>query len=326
MLKRRDLIVGGSAAAAAYLAGSFVPLTAQNAPNFGAPSVVQVGFRRQQMGDMEIIALNDGVVRRPLAAEYVRNTPLDQVHALLRSQNLPTEYVDIPFTAFLIVMGNRKILIDTGFADNGAPTTGRLMGNLNAAGYKATDIDTVILSHYHGDHINGVRNKAGQLVFPNAKIMVPSVEHAFWMDDARMAAAPEAMKGAFQNVRRVLSGIPADQLEQFVPGSDIIKGATGLRSVAAFGHTPGHTLFVAQSYRFKFAYLADLTNIPALFARNPDMAVVFDMDANAARDVRRKVFDMMVEENMTAGGFHFPFPAFGKIEKLGNGYDFKAVA
>jgi glyoxylase-like metal-dependent hydrolase (beta-lactamase superfamily II) len=326
MISRRDLMVGGGAAAAAYMAGSFMPLIAQNAPNFGAPSVVQVGFRRQQMGDMEIIALNDGVVRRPLAAEYVRNAPLAEVQALLRSQNLPTEYVDIPFTAFLVVMGNRKILIDTGFADNGAPTTGRLVSNLNAAGFKVTDIDTVILSHYHGDHINGVRNKAGQLVFPNAKIMVPSVEHKFWMDDARMAAAPEAMKGAFQNVRRVLGGIPADQLVQFEPGSDIIKGATGLKSIAAFGHTPGHTLFVAQSYRFQFAYLADLTNVPQLFARNPDMAVVFDMDANAARDVRRKVFEMMVQDNITAGGFHFPFPAFGKMEKLGNGYDFKPVA
>lgn len=326
MVTRRDLFVGGGAAVVAYAAGSFLPLGAQSAPNFGAPSVVQVGFRKQKLGEMEVIALNDGVARRPLAAEFVRNAPLGEVQDLLRSQNLPTEYLDVPFTAFLVVSGQRKILMDTGFSDNGGPTTGRLVANLNAAGYKAEDIDTVVLSHFHGDHILGVRNKAGQLVYPNAKIMVPSVEHAFWMDDARMAAAPEAMKGAFQNVRRVLSGIPADQLEQFVPGSDIIKGATGLRSVAAFGHTPGHTLFVAQSYRFKFAYLADLTNIPALFARNPDMAVVFDMDANAARDVRRKVFDMMVEENMTAGGFHFPFPAFGKIEKLGNGYDFKAVA
>jgi len=327
MVTRRDFFVGGGAAVAAYAAGSFLPLGAQSAsPNFGAPSVVQVGFRRQQMGDMEVIALNDGVTRRPLAAEFVRNTPLDQVQELLRSQNLPTEYVDVPYTAFLILMGNRKILIDTGFADNGPPTTGRLMSNLNAAGFKASDIDTVILSHYHGDHINGVRNKAGQLVFPNAKIMVPTVEHAFWMDDARMAAAPEAMKGAFQNVRRVFSGIPADQLVQFVPGSDIISGVNNIKSVAAFGHTPGHTLFVAQSYRFKFTYLADLTNIPQLFARNPDMAVVFDMNPEQAREVRRKVFEMTVQENMTVGGFHFPFPAFGRMEKMGNGYEFKPVA
>ncbi len=323
MINRRDLFIGGGAASLAYMAGSFAPLIAQNAPNFGAPSVVQVGFRKQKIGDMEIIALNDGVARRPLGAEFVRNAPLTEVQALLQSQNLPTEYIDIPFTAFLVVAGNRRILMDTGFADNGGPTTGRLMANLNAAGFKADDIDTVVLTHYHGDHINGARNKAGQLVFPKAKIMVPTVEHAFWMDDARMAAAPEAMKGAFQAVRRIFTGLPADQLVQFEPGKEILPGIT---SVAAFGHTPGHTLVRMESKGEKFAYLADITNIPQLFARNPDWAVQFDMDAPAARETRRKIFDMVVAEKMLVGGFHFPFPAFGRVEKLGNGYDFKPVA
>ena len=323
MINRRDMFIGGGAATLAYMAGSFAPLIAQNAPNFGAPSVVQVGFRKQKLGDMEIIALNDGVARRPLAAEFVRNAPLAEVQALLKSQNLPTDYIDVPFTAFLVVAGNRRILMDTGFADNGGPTTGRLMANLNAAGFKAEDIDTVILSHYHGDHINGVRNKAGQLVFPKAKLMVPTVEHAFWMDDARMAAAPEAMRGAFQAVRRIFNGLPADQLIQFEPGKEVLPG---ISSVAAFGHTPGHTLFRVESKGEKFAYLADITNIPELFARNPDWAVQFDMNADAARDTRRKMFEMVIAERMLAGGFHFPFPAFGRVEKLGNGYDFKPVA
>jgi glyoxylase-like metal-dependent hydrolase (beta-lactamase superfamily II) len=323
MLTRRDLLIGGGAAAATYLTTSFTPLFAQNTPSYGAPSVVQVGYRKQKIGDIEVIALNDGVVRRPLGEEFVKNAKLNEVQDLLKSQGLPTEYIDIPFTAFLLIVGNRKILMDTGFADNGPGTTGRLMANLNAAGLKADDIDTVVLSHYHGDHINGVRNKAGQLVFPKAKIMVPSVEHAFWMDDNRMNQAPEAMKGAFANVRRVLGGLNAEQLIQFEPGKEI---APGIMSRAAFGHTPGHTLFVAESKGEKFAYLADITNVPQLFARNPDWAVQFDMNAEAARDVRRKTFDMMVNEKMVAGGFHFPFPAFGRIEKMGNGFDFKPVA
>jgi glyoxylase-like metal-dependent hydrolase (beta-lactamase superfamily II) len=323
MIKRRDFLVGGTAASAAYVAGSFFPLIAQNAQNFGAPTVVQVGFRRQKLGDMEVIALNDGVVRRPLMAEFVRNAPLEQVQELLKSQNLPTEYIDVPFTAFLIVSGKRRILMDSGFSDNGAPTTGRLMANLNAAGFKSDDIDTVVISHYHGDHINGIRNKAGQLVFPKAKIMVPAAEHAFWMDDAKMNAAPEAARGNFQNVRRVFAGLSAEELIQFESGKEI---APGIKSVAAFGHTPGHTLFMVESKGEKFAYVADLTNIPQLFARNPDWAVQFDMNADAAREVRRKTFEMIVNEKVMAGGYHFPFPAFGKIDKLGNGYDFKPVA
>jgi glyoxylase-like metal-dependent hydrolase (beta-lactamase superfamily II) len=323
MLKRRDFFVGGSAAAVAYAAGSFFPLIAQNAPSFGAPSVVQVGWRKQKLGDMEIVALNDGVVRRPLAAEFIRNAPMAEVQELLKSQNLPTEYIDIPFTAFLIVSGGRRILMDTGFADNGGPTTGRLMANLNAAGYKAEDIDTVVISHFHGDHINGIRNKAGQLVFPKAKILVPSVEFAHWMDDAKMNAAPEAARGGFMAARRVFGGLSADQLAQFEPGKEV---APGIKSVAAFGHTPGHTLFVAESKGEKFCYIADTTNIPQLFARNPDWQVQFDMNGDAARDTRRKTLEMIVNDKMVAGGYHFPFPAFGKIDKMGAGYNFTPVA
>lgn len=323
MVTRRELFVGGGAALAAYAAGSFMPLGAQSAPSFGAPSVVQVGFRKQKIGDVEVIALNDGVTRRPLAAEFVRNAPLGEVQELLRSQNLPTEYLDVPFTAFLVVSGNRKVLMDTGFSDNGGPTTGRLVSNLNAAGYKVEDIDTVILSHFHGDHIMGVRNKAGQLVYPNAKIMVPSVEHAFWMDDSRMAAAPEAMKGAFQTVRRMLGGLTDSQMVKFESGSEVVPG---IKSIAAYGHTPGHTLFMVESKGEKFAYVADITNVPQLFARNPDWAVQFDMNAEEARVARRKVFDMIVADKVMAGGFHFPFPAFGRVERLGNGFEFKPVA
>jgi glyoxylase-like metal-dependent hydrolase (beta-lactamase superfamily II) len=206
-ITRRDLLVGGGAATAAFAAGSLVPLVAQNAPNFGAPTPVQVGFRKQKLGDMDIIALNDGVARRPLAAEFVRNTPMDQVKDVLKAQNLPTDYIDIPFTAFLVVAGNQRILMDTGFADNGGATTGRLMSNLNAAGFKADDITTVLISHFHGDHINGLRNKAGELVYKNAKILVPNAEFAFWMDDARMNAAPEGQRGGFQGARRAAAAV-----------------------------------------------------------------------------------------------------------------------
>jgi len=321
MLKRRDLLVGGSAATVAYLAGSWMPLGAQT--DYGQPSVVQVGYRRQQVGDIEIIALNDGVARRPLQAEFVRNAPLEQVQELLRAQGLPTQYIDVPYTPFLIVAGNRRVLLDTGFADNGPPTTGRLVANLNAAGFKVEDIDTVVISHHHGDHINGLRTKGGQLVFPKARIMVPAVEHAFWMDDARMAAAPEGLRGSFQNVRRVFGGLGPDQLVTFQAGQEILPGVT---TQAAHGHTPGMVTVLVQSRGEKFMYLADLTNVPQLFARNPDWAVMFDMNAEEARQTRRRVFEMVVNDRIMAGGFHFPFPAFGRIDKLGNGYDFKPVA
>jgi glyoxylase-like metal-dependent hydrolase (beta-lactamase superfamily II) len=319
-MDRRGFLGAGMAGAAAL---TFSSVWSQSTPNFGAPTAPAVGFKRMKLGAMEVIALNDGALRRPLGDEFVTNAPLEQVKALLASQGLPTDYVDIPFTPFVIVAGGRRILMDTGFADNGPPSAGKLVANMAEAGLKPDDIDTIILSHYHGDHINGIRNKAGQLVFPKAKIMVPAPEHAFWMDDARMEAAPPAMKGAFQNVRRVLGGLPADQLVRFEPGAEV---APGITSVAAFGHTPGHTLFTVKSEGQSFAYVADLTNVPSLFARSPDWSVTFDMDKEMARATRRKIFDMIVKDKMMAGGFHFPFPAFGSIEQAGNGYAFKPLA
>jgi len=319
-MDRRGFLGADMAGAAAL---TFSSVWSQSTPNFGAPAAPAVGFKRMKLGAMEVIALNDGALRRPLGEEFVTNAPLEQVKALLASQGLPTDYVDIPFTPFVIVAGGRRILMDTGFADNGPPSAGKLVANMAAAGLKPDDIDTIILSHYHGDHINGIRNKAGQLVFPKARIMVPAPEHAFWMDDARMEAAPPAMKGAFQNVRRVLAGLPADQLVRFEPGAEV---APGITSVAAFGHTPGHTLFTVKSEGQSFAYVADLTNVPSLFARSPDWSVTFDMDKEMARATRRKIFDMIVKDKMMAGGFHFPFPAFGSIEAAGNGYQFKPLA
>ena len=322
MLSRRHFL-GAGLATTVYAAGSFVPVWAQNAPSFGTPTLPRPGFRRMKVGDVEVIALNDGITRRPLGEEFVKNAPLTEVRALLASQGLPTDYIDVPYTPFLVVAGARKILIDTGLGEFGGPTTGKLLDSLRAAGMQAADIDTVLISHFHGDHINGLRNKAGEWTFPNAKVMVPAAEHAFWMDDARMAAAPAGMKGAFENVRRTFASMPADTLVQFAAGAEV---APGIQSVAAYGHTPGHSLFELTSSGQNFFYVADLTNVPALFARNPDWAVTFDMDAEAARKVRRAVFQRITASNAMLGGYHFPFPAFGRMEASGNGYAFLPAA
>jgi glyoxylase-like metal-dependent hydrolase (beta-lactamase superfamily II) len=168
-----------------------------------------------------------------------------------------------------------------------------------------------------------LRFKNGNLVYPNARVHVPAPEHAFWTDEARIAAAPAGMQGAFGAVKRALGNMASDQLVKFEPGSAV---APGVESVAAFGHTPGHTLFTVKSEGQSFAYVADITNVPSLFARNPDWAVLFDMNPEMARQSRRKIFDMLVKEKMIAGGFHFPFPAFGSITPSGNGYQFVPVA
>lgn len=330
MMDRRAFLGAGMAGAAAL---SFSSVWSQQAtPNFGPPALPTTGFKRMKLGAMEVIALNDGALRRPLGEEFVRNVPLEQVKALLASQSLPTDYVDIPFTPFLIVSPAGKFLIDTGFADNGPPTTGKLAGHLAAAGFKPEDIDHVVISHYHGDHINGLRKKDGSLMFPKAKVHVPAPEHAFWFDDTKMNAAPPAARGGFENARKVIGGIPADRLVKFEPGAEL---APGIRSEAAFGHTPGMSIVRVSSEGQQFVYVADVTNIPSLFARNPDWAVTFDMDPETARQTRRRIFDTLAQEKTLAGGFHFPFPAIGTLQAAstpgalkiaGSGYVFEPVA
>jgi glyoxylase-like metal-dependent hydrolase (beta-lactamase superfamily II) len=168
-------------------------------------------------------------------------------------------------------------------------------------------INAVFLSHFHGDHINGLRNKAGAIVFPNARIFVPEPEWAWWMDDARMAAAPEAIKGAFATTRRVFVPITST-VTRFEPGADPLPG---VRSLAAFGHTPGHTAFIIGDGAQKMMYWGDNTNVAALFVRNPDWAVAFDMDAETARVTRRRLADRVVRDRMPLSGFHLPGAASG---------------
>jgi glyoxylase-like metal-dependent hydrolase (beta-lactamase superfamily II) len=289
-----------------------------------APTGARVaeGVYRVRIGSATVTALADGVAVRPLADGFVRNATLAQVEQALREANMPTDKITISFTAFLVESGGKRILIDTGNGQFGAPTSGRVLSSLQAAGVSPGSIDHILISHFHGDHINGIRNKEGALVYPKAQIHVPVPEWDFWMSDANMAKAPDAMKGAFQSPRRVF-GPMASQVQRFAPGAEVLPG---MSSMPAYGHTPGHTAFALTSGGKTWAFLADFANIAALFVRNPDWAVMFDMDAEMARQTRRRLLDQAIAENWLVSGYHMPFPAIGRIARRGSGYDFSAMA
>ena len=182
-LTRRDALLAGAAglAAPAFLtdAQAKAPLATAQAP----------AFYRYKVGDFEVTAINDGFFARPLEG-FVRNAKLDEVQKAMGSAFLPTDKIPIPFTTIAINTGSKLVLIDTGNGNSGAPTSGLWMKNFKAAGFMPEQVDTVIISHFHGDHINGLRLKDGTAVFANAEVMVPSAEWKFWMDDGRMASAP----------------------------------------------------------------------------------------------------------------------------------------
>lgn len=318
-LTRRSFLAAGAAAVAVPALGSLAGCA--TAPAAPAVTPVAPGIARVRVGSFTVTSLPDGVAERPLAEGFVRNVPLAQVQAALAEAKLPTDRVTIPFTPMLVDTGSNKVLLDGGNGTFGAPTSGKLLESLAKAGLQPSQIDTIIISHFHGDHINGLRGKDGALTFPNAKILVPAPEWAWWMDDARMNALPENQRGNFMAVRRVF-GPNASSVERFEPGRELVPG---IRSMPAFGHTAGHTTFMVESGGQKLLYWADTTNIAALFVRNPDWAVMFDADPEAARKVRRALMEMAVKEDLLVAGYHLTLPAIGRLTPRGSGYDFKPV-
>ena len=315
-LDRRQLLAGLTLASTPGFMS--LPATAK-APIVGTQAPA---FYRFKLGDFEITALHDGAAARPLDANFVRNTPLEEVQKVLAEDALPTDKLTISFTTLLVNTGSKLVLLDTGFADNGGPTNGRTVSQLKAAGIEPGQIDAVVLSHFHGDHLQGARLKDGKLTYPNAEIMVPEMEWAFWMDDAKMAAAPDGMKGAFAGVHRVLKP-NANDVKRFKWGAEVVSGIT---AIEASGHTPGHTAFVIASGNAKMMYVADITNTPTLFARNPEWKVMFDMDPDKAIATRKRILDMAATDKIQLSFYHANFPSTGFVGKEGAGYRFIPLA
>ncbi|QMV62123.1 MBL fold metallo-hydrolase [Pseudomonas berkeleyensis] len=319
-MKRRNMIkVIGSVLALSM--ASTLPALAQSAPDFGLPTLPQERVHRIKMGDIEIIALHDGATRLPLHERYVANAPFDEVKKLASAQGLSSDYVELPFTAYLVVSGSRHILLDTGLGEFGSPkeTTGKLLESLRLAGYKPEDIDTILISHFHADHISGLRKSDGTFVYPNAKVWVPRPEYDYWMSDANMQAAPQQRKGAFDIARRVFVGMPESMLNKFEPGIEV---APDIFSKAAYGHTPGHTVYEIRSGSSSFYYIADMINVPAFFATHPEWMVASDIDPDSALKVRQQFLQVVDKTNPLVGGFHFPFPGVGHLKADGAGYKF----
>jgi len=313
---RRELLAGSALAAVTMaaqswqVAGAAAPMSRTQAS----------GFYRYKVGDYELTAINDGVWLRAIDDKFVRNAAFPDVQKALADSFQPTDKLPIPFTSLVINTGSKLILIDTGTGGQLtglAPQSGTWDANFAAAGFDPKNIDTILISHFHQDHINGIKTKDGTLRFPNAEIWVSGPEWAYWMDDAEMRAAPESVRPAFLNARRIFGDIAKD-VKRFTPGDEV---SPGIESIAAYGHTPGHVVFAIASGHTSMLALCDISHNPWLFVRHPDWQAVVDGDGPAAAETRKKILDRVVADRMLVQGYHFPFPASGHITKTATGYD-----
>jgi len=206
-LTRRTLLTGAAAITATALAPTLGPRVAQAA----APPVGKQapGFYRYKVGDFELTQIADGGRTFPMPNGFVKNVPKEQALAAAEAAYMPKGMVTVPFNPVIINTGSKLVLIDTGYGPGIAPSVGLLPAHMAAAGIDPKAIDIVVLSHLHPDHINGVKTADGKVAFPNAEIMAPAADWAFWMSDENMSKAQDnaMMKGYFANTRKILSDI-----------------------------------------------------------------------------------------------------------------------
>jgi len=310
-LTRRSFLAA-SAGAAATLAGPAVA-AAPEAEMQGP------GVYRYKLGDYQLTALYDGTWFLPIDDKFVHNASGAQVDEALSDAFLPPKMLPISFTALLVNTGSKLVLIDTGTAGQITDTAGVMLDNLKVAGVAPADIDTILISHFHPDHIDGIKTKDGDKVFPNAEIKVPEPEWAFWMDDANMGryAGAAAVHKYFLNARRIFSDI-AGEVHRFKPGAEV---APGIMSIPAFGHTPGHTAFSVHSGNQSLLVMSDTVREPWLLVRHPQWQPSYDMDGPMAAKARTQMLDRAASDRMLVEAYHFPFPACGHIVKSGSGYE-----
>jgi glyoxylase-like metal-dependent hydrolase (beta-lactamase superfamily II) len=316
-LTRRSLLAGTFAAGAA----TALPPTAGRAA--APPTGTQVpSFYRYKVGSYECTSISDGARSFPLPDNFVRNVPKAEAVAAAEAAYMPKGMVTVPFNPQLINTGSKLVLIDCGLGgalfEQSKGVVGRTVATLNAAGIDPKSIDIVLMSHLHPDHTNGIRSADNALAFPNAEIMVPALDWAFWMspENAAKAQSNQMMKDYFANVQKVYAGIE-NKVTKYDWGKEV---APGITSVETPGHTPGHTSFVVASGSSKVLIQSDVTNIPEFFLRNPDWHVAYDVDPDMAAQTRHKFYDMASAEKALVVGFHFQFPSLGYVEKDGAHY------
>jgi glyoxylase-like metal-dependent hydrolase (beta-lactamase superfamily II) len=273
------------------------------------------GWYRMMIGDFEVTALADGTVGLPVD-KLLTNTTAAHVHAALARAYLKVP-VETSVNGYLINTGSKLVLIDTGAANLFGPTLGNLVNNLKASGYQPEQVDEIYVTHLHPDHIGGVMHD-GQAVFPNAVIRADKREGEFWLSKENLEKAPEAMKGFFQGAQASMKPyVDAGKYKPFDSDGELVPG---IRSTAAYGHTPGHTVYVVESKGQKLVVWGDLMHVAAVQFAEPSVTIQFDADSKRAAPQRKKAYADAAKAGYYVAIAHVSFPGIGQLRADGKGY------
>lgn len=272
------------------------------------------GYYRIQLGQFEITALYDGTVE--LETKLLKNASGSELQRLLARMFVGGPKVQNAVNAYLINTGPHLVLVDTGAAKLFGPSLGNVLQNIKASGYDPAQVDTVIITHLHPDHIGGLKDAGGQPLFPNASIFVSQADSDFFLSE-KSANAPTEMQPFFKMARDSAAPyLSKGQWKTFTEAGVVVPG---IRAVKANGHTPGHTAYAVESEGQKLMIWGDLIHFYAVQFARPSVSVEFDIDQKQAVATRRSIMKAAAAGKSLVAGMHLPFPGIGHIRADGKG-------
>ncbi|MPZ58409.1 MAG: MBL fold metallo-hydrolase [Rhizobiales bacterium] len=263
-----------------------------------------------RVGKITVTAVSDGILKTGLDV-ILGLTPEECARLAGCAYDAP---IYLPVNSFLIDLAGKHVLVDAGSGSNMQPTLGKLPDNLRAIGVPPEAITTILLTHLHPDHANGLIDGDGNAIFPNAELIVHEQESRFYLER-------DANDGDSERVRRTLVAsklavAPYRGRIRTIPDGEALPG---ISAVLQPGHTRGHTCWLLQSGRERLLIWGDIVHLPSVQVPRPDAALVYDVDPVMAPETRAQVFDWVARERLRVAGAHLPYPGFGTITRQGDG-------